>query len=208
MRTRHLSTAIFAAATLLLACEKPPVAQAAVELGVLPVARGEGKEYQVDTEASAIYWIGTKVTGKHNGTIGIKSGSVFVKDGNIVAGKLVADMPTIDTKDLSGEYREKLNKHLRSDEFFDVAKFPEGIFTISSILKSAKGFTIRGNLTLKAVTHGLAFDAEIDSENGEPKRARASFNINRRRWAIVYPGKPDDLISDTVNLRLDLKLKS
>lgn len=207
MKQNSLMMGAVAATMLLAACEKPPVAQAAGASDVLPVAKAEGKEYQIDTAASKITWIGTKVTGKHNGTINLKSGSVFVKDGNIVAGKFVADMASIDDKDLSGEYQAKLNKHLKSEDFFDVVKFPEGIFEISSVEKAAKGVTIKGNLTLKGITHGISFDADIISENAVPKAAKASFNIDRKKWGIVYPGKPDDLISDTVNLALDLKIR-
>lgn len=196
-----------AAAAVLTACEKPPVAQAAGASDVLPAAKAEGKEYQIDTAASKITWIGTKVTGKHNGTINLKSGSVFVKDGAIVAGKFVADMASIDDKDLTGEYQAKLNKHLKSEDFFDVVKFPEGSFEISSVEKTATGTTVKGNLTLKGVAHGVSFDAEIVSDKAAPKSAKATFNIDRKKWGIVYPGKPDDLISDTVNLTLDLKIK-
>ncbi|GAB4428957.1 MAG: YceI family protein [Turneriella sp.] len=207
MKRISLIMAVVAATILLAACEKPPVAQAAGASDVLPVAKGEGKEYQIDTSVSKITWIGTKVTGKHTGTINLKSGSIFVKDGNIVAGKFVADMASIDDKDLSGEYQAKLNKHLKSEDFFDVIKFPEGIFEISSVEKTANGVTIKGNLTLKGVAHGITFDADIQSEKGVPIAARSSFNIDRKKWGIVYPGKPDDLISDTVNLTLDLKIK-
>lgn len=196
-----------AAVVFLAACEKPPVAQAAGASDAVPVAKADGKEYQIDAKASKVTWIGTKVTGKHNGTIDLKSGSVFVKDGSIVAGKFVADMTTIEDKDLTGEYQAKLTKHLRSDEFFDVAKFPEGIFEIGSVEKSANGVTIKGNLTLKGIVHGVTFDADVVSEKGVPKSAKATFNIDRKKWGIVYPGKPDDLISDTVNLTLDLKIK-
>lgn len=196
-----------AAVVILAACEKPPVAQAAGAGDVLTVAKADGKEYQIDVKASKVNWIGTKVTGKHNGTIDLKSGSVFVKDGAIVAGKFVADMTTIDDKDLTGEYQAKLTKHLRSDEFFDVAKFPEGIFEISSVEKSPNGVTIKGNLTLKGVAHGVTFDAAVVFDKGVPSSAKATFNIDRKKWGIVYPGKPDDLISDTINLTLDLKIK-
>jgi len=200
-------TIIIAAAIATTACEKPPVAQAAGASDVLTVAKADGKEYKLDTAASKIGWVGTKVTGKHNGTISLKSGSIFAKDGNVVAGKFVADMTTIDDKDLTGEYHDKLNKHLKSEEFFDAVKFPEGIFEISSVEKSATGFAVKGNLTLKGVTHGVSFDAEIASVKGAPKSAKATFNIDRKKWGIVYPGKPDDLISDTINLTLDLKVK-
>ncbi|MFO1471128.1 MAG: YceI family protein [Turneriella sp.] len=196
-----------AAAAAMVACEKPPTAQAAGASDVFTVSKAVGKEYKIDTAASSITWIGTKVTGRHNGTINIKDGSIVAKDGVVVAGKVVADMATIDDKDLSGEYHAKLNKHLRSEDFFDAAKYPEGVFEISSVEKSAAGYTVKGNLTLKGVTHGITFDADIISDKGAPVSAKANFNIDRKKWGIVYPGKPDDLISDTVNLALDLKIK-
>ena len=207
MKKTMTIAALAAAALLFTACEKPPVAQAAAAVEVFTPAKAEGKEFKIDATNSKIIWIGTKVTGKHNGTINLKEGSVFVKDGSIVAGKFVADMASLDDKDLSGEYHDKLNKHLKSDEFFDVAKFPEGLFEISAVEKSEKGATIKGNLTLKGITHGVTFDAEIVSDKNIPKAAKATFNIDRKKWGIVYPGKPDDLISDTINLTLDLKIK-
>ncbi len=196
-----------AAAAAMVACEKPPAAQAAGASDVFAVSKVTGKEYQIDTAHSSVTWIGTKVTGRHNGTINVKGGSIIVKDGAVVAGKVVTDMATIDDKDLSGEYHAKLNKHLRSEDFFDAPKFPEGVFEISSVEKSATGYTVKGNLTLKGVTHGITFDAEIVSDKGAPVSAKANFNFDRKKWGIVYPGKPDDLISDTVNLTLDLKIK-
>lgn len=195
------------AVAFLAACEKPPVAQAAGASDALPVAKADGKEYQIDLKTSKVTWIGTKVTGKHNGTINLKSGSVFVKDGTVVAGKFVADMATIDDKDMTGEFHDKLVKHLKSEDFFDVAKFPEGAFEISSVDKSANGVTIKGNLTLKGVAHGVTFDADVIFDKGAPKSAKATFNIDRKKWGIIYPGKPDDLISDTINLTLDLQVK-
>lgn len=207
MRKKLILLFAITTAAVLSACEKPPVAQAAGASDAFPVAKPEGKEYPLDVAASKITWIGTKVTGKHNGTIDLKSGSVFVKNGTVVAGRFVADMTTIDDKDLSGEYHAKLNKHLKGEDFFDVAKFPEGIFEISSVEKNANGFTVKGNLTLKGITRGITFDAEIESDKGGPKSAKADFNIDRKKWGIVYPGKPDDLISDTVNLSLDLKVR-
>jgi hypothetical protein len=34
---------------------------------------------------------------------------------------------------------------------------------------------------------------------------KSEFDINRKDFGIVYPGKPDDLIRDEVVIRLDLK---
>ena len=194
---------IIAGGALLIACEKPPVAQKAEAAATAPVAKAEGKEYQIDVAKSSIAWIGTKKIGKHNGTIALKSGSVFVKNGAIVAGKFIADMKTIDDKDLTGENHAKLVKHLKSPDFFDVEQFPEGIFEITSV----SGKTINGNLTLKGKPYGISFEADVVFEKEAPRSAKTSFNIDRTKWGIVYPGMPDNLINDTINLTLDLKIK-
>jgi len=194
---------IIAGGALLIACEKPPVAQKAEAAPTAPVAKAEGKEYQIDVAKSSVAWIGTKKIGKHNGTIALKSGSVFVKNGAIVAGKFVADMKTIDDKDLTGENHAKLVKHLKSPDFFDVEQFPEGIFEITSV----SGKTINGNLTLKGKPYGISFEADVVFEKEAPRSAKTSFNIDRTKWGIVYPGMPDNLINDTINLTLDLKIK-
>ncbi|MFO1524815.1 MAG: YceI family protein [Turneriella sp.] len=194
---------IIAGGALLIACEKPPVAQKAEAAATAPVAKAEGKEYQIDVAKSSVAWIGTKKIGKHNGTIALKSGSVFVKNGAIVAGKFVADMKTIDDKDLTGENHAKLVKHLKSPDFFDVEQFPEGIFEITSV----SGKTINGNLTLKGKPYGISFEADVVFEKEAPRSAKTSFNIDRTKWGIVYPGMPDNLINDTINLTLDLKIK-
>lgn len=194
---------IIAGGALLIACEKPPVAQKAEAAATAPVAKAEGKEYQIDVAKSSVAWIGTKKIGKHNGTIALKSGSVFVKNGAIVAGKFVADMKTIDDKDLTGENHAKLVKHLKSPDFFDVEQFPEGIFEITSV----SGKTINGNLTLKGKPYGISFEADVVFQKEAPRSAKTSFNIDRTKWGIVYPGMPDNLINDTINLTLDLKIK-
>jgi len=201
---KNLSLSLFVAAGLVLvACEKPPVAQKAEAVETAPVAKAEGKEYQIDVAKSSVLWVGTKKIGKHNGTINLKSGSVFVKDGAIVAGKFVADMKSLDDKDLTGENHDKLVKHLKSPDFFDVEQFPEGVFEITSV----SGKTIKGNLTLKGKPYGISFDADVVFEKDAPKSAKSTFNIDRTKWGIVYPGMPDNLINDTINLTLDLKIK-
>lgn len=195
-----------AAVYLLFGCTKPPQAQKADASGVFPVAKAEGKEVALDIEKSVIKWIGTKVTGRHNGTVKLKSGSVFIKGDQITAGKFVIDMTSITNLDLSGEFKAKLERHLKSPDFFDVEKYPEAIFEISSVTKGQDAYKVQGNLTVKGITQGVEFDAHIE-KLGNVQRAHAIFNIDRQRWGVAYKGKPDDLISDLVNLELDLYTK-
>jgi len=194
------------------ACQKPPVAQKAEVVPVFTPARADGKEFKLDTLGSEIKWLATKATGKHHGTIKLKSGSIFFKDGKVVAGHFVVDMKTIEVLELTGEMKAKLTRHLLSADFFDTEKFSEGVFEISTVEKSSTNsvasYQIKGNLTLKGITRGIAFEGVISADKNAPASAKATFNIDRKQWGIIYPGRPDDLISDTINLSLDLKVKT
>jgi hypothetical protein len=45
----------------------------------------------------------------------------------------------------------------------------------------------------------------VTIEMGEEKATvHGNFQINRQQWGITYPGKPDNLIEDDVNIRIDL----
>jgi polyisoprenoid-binding protein YceI len=63
---------------------------------------------------------------------------------------------------------------------------------------------VSGNLTLKGVTKNIEFPASI-TVSGNSAEATAKFNINRKEWGIVYPGKPDDLIRDAIHLGIYIK---
>ena len=63
---------------------------------------------------------------------------------------------------------------------------------------------VSGNLTLKGVTKNIEFPARI-TVSGNSAEAIAKFNIDRKDWGIVYPGKPDDLIRDAIHLGISIK---
>ena len=129
-------------------------------LGVLAVAAMaftnnlNNGNHSVNKSESKVVWVGKKVTGQHTGTVAIKSGAFEVKGGELVGGEFVIDMTTLTSTDLEGEYLGKLNGHLKSDDFFGVATFPEAKFKITKI--SAKGtngrYSVTGNMTIKSTT--------------------------------------------------------
>jgi polyisoprenoid-binding protein YceI len=187
-----------------------------------------GENYKVDTGASKIEWIGTKVSGYHTGAVKIKDGELTVANGVLTGGKFVLDMTTIAAtgpEKVSNEMSAKLTGHLHTEDFFDVAKFPEAIFIITGItpfsgtvndsldprqekLNEYKvtdpTHTISGNLTIKGVTKNIEFPARVTIADNSIE-AKAKFNINRKQWNIAYTGKPDDLIRDEVYLGILLK---
>jgi len=93
---------------------------------------------EIKTDASKVVWKGYKVTGSHEGTIAIKSGSLSFEAGKLVGGEFVIDMTTINTTDLQGEYKGKLDGHLKSDDFFGVATYSTASLAFSKVEASGK----------------------------------------------------------------------
>jgi len=169
-------------------------------------AAGEGTTLAVDTEASEVVWTGRKVSGQHHGTVDIKSGSLTVNDGQITGGNFVIDLTTITDQDLEGEYKGKLEGHLKSADFFDVENHPEATFEITGVEQGAEGGLVKvsGNLTLRSISKNITFDANVQEATDTSVKATADFNIAREDWGITYSGKADDLISKEINLKVTL----
>ena len=151
-------------------------------------------------EGTEVSFLGSKVTGSHNGGFRKVSGTVTVpeEDLNRASIDVTIDMTSVYSDD------EKLTQHLSSPDFFDVAKFPTATFKSTSLAKSDSGYDVSGDLNLHGVTKGITFPAQIELNGGE-LTAKAEFAINRKDFQIVYPGKPDDLIRDEVVIKFDLK---
>lgn len=204
MRTAPLLAALL----LLAACPDPakdkPKAVVTTPAPVTPAApQGQKPEVAAAfpfTQAdSKISFVGAKVTGKHEGGFKIFGGIVEVVAGDVTQSRVRAAI------DMNSVYTDNpdLTDHLKSDDFFDTAKFAEASFVSTAIVKKDDAFEVTGNLTLHGVTKGITFPAKITLGADEVSVA-ADFAINRKDFGIVYAGKPDNLIADNVALKLDL----
>ena len=73
----------------------------------------------IDVDNSKIKWIGEELSGKnHYGSLKFKDGSLKLDNGKIISGKFIVDMSTINVEDLQGGSKQRLEGHLRSDDFF------------------------------------------------------------------------------------------
>jgi len=199
---------ILALALGLTYCEKAPNAPKADTTNPTEAVKVDGTSVGLDLSKSSLKWIGTKLKGKHNGTVKIADGNIVVKDNKVVGGKFSLDMTTINNEDMKDDptMKAKLEGHLKSEDFFNVEKFPKATFEITSLTETVDGnATITGNLTIKDITKGVTFPAKINySTDKKPVSATANFNINRQLWNITYPGQPDNLIKDEINFDLNL----
>jgi polyisoprenoid-binding protein YceI len=110
--------------------------------------------YKVDAAQSKINWLGKKVTGQHSGTIAIKSGMIQVGSSSVVGGEILVDATSITDLDLDGEYKGKLEGHLKSDDFFGAEKNPVITFKITRVQNAPAGtvdatHVVSGDLTIK-----------------------------------------------------------
>ena len=108
---------------------------------------------EIKTDASKVVWKGYKVTGSHEGTISIKSGDLIFESDKLTGGEFVMDMTSITVTDLEGDYKGKLEGHLKSDDFFGVANHPTASLVITNAEPSGKNaYNVTGDLTIKGVT--------------------------------------------------------
>lgn len=147
----------------------------------------EDGSYTVSLKQSKVEWVGKKVTGQHNGTVAIKSGSLEIKNGMLNGGEFIMDMTTITSTDLEGEYQQKLNGHLKSADFFGVEKYPEAKFVITKVKENGKNgrFTVTGDITIKETTKAITFDAQLVN-SGEGIVAVADIVIDRSEFDVRY----------------------
>ena len=161
----------------------------------------------VKVKDSALTWVGSKITGSHEGTISLKSGYLTLDNNDLVGGEFVIDMTTIVCTDLSGKGKVGIESHLKSDDFFSVDKFPNANLTILNVKKKSLGqYQVNANITIKGMTQEIMFDAEI-----KEKTAKAKIVIDRTLFGIIYKSGnffeelADKAIYDEFEMSIELK---
>ncbi len=161
---------------------------------------GGKKEIKVDK--SKVTWKGYKVTGSHEGTVDLKSGFLKFDDGKLVGGEFVIDMTTIGSTDLEGEWKGKLDGHLKSDDFFGVASHPTASLVFTKVDSEKKGsYNVTGDLTIKGKTHPVVFSIAINKN-----KATTSLKIDRTKYDIKYGSASffDNLKDKAIDNEFDL----
>jgi len=230
MKIRFIPLSIFCGFFFLISCTNAPESDDAKTTEAKEVNKDKtGETWKLNVSESSVAWVGTKVTGHHSGSVPLKSGVIIVNNGEVTGGKFVMDVANMYVSGPSKSDSSSNNKllgHLKSADFFEVAKYPEGTFELTGV-QLYKGGAIKdtvdvrqedidkykvlnpthivsGNLTLKGVAKNIEFPANI-TVSGNTAQATAKFNIDRKQWGIVYAGKSDDLIRDEIHLGIFIK---
>ena len=143
----------------------------------------ESGSYIVDKENSIVNWTGRRIASSHSGTVKIKSGKInIVENNNLENSSIIIDMSSI--KDNDGS--ERLEEHLKSEDFFAVSNYPESEIFLKEIKNiSGDNYQIISDLTIKEITKEITFPAKIIVSNGILE-AEASFEIDRSEFEIKY----------------------
>ena len=173
---------------------------------------GESGAYGFDKAHSAI---GFKV--KHNGLIEIPgffrdfTGNVNydAKDVTKSTVEFTAKATSVDTG-VGGR-----DNHLRTADFFEVAKFPDITFKSSKVEKKGRVWMVTGDFTMKGVTKTISFPFTIAGflPGGEKATARMGFTadtkINRRDFGVNYggniPGTTMPVIADEIAIHIEVE---
>jgi polyisoprenoid-binding protein YceI len=158
----------------------------------------------ISTENSKVEFVASKVTRSHNGSFKQFSGQIDLVPNNIPDSRVRID---IDTSSVVAD-EDQLTGHLKTPDFFDVAKFPKATFVSTKIEPGSAGgdnYNVTGNFDLHGVKKSISFPATI-KVTSDNVTVNAEFSINRKDFGIVYAGKADDLIRDGVVIKLNLNV--
>ncbi|PCJ66447.1 MAG: polyisoprenoid-binding protein [Bacteroidetes bacterium] len=196
-------------AALFMACGSPSASTEANEAQEVAEATETNVTYTVNATESTVIWKGTKPAGDaHTGTVAIAKGVISTEEGMVTAGNFVMNLADLKITDegMDEETQGKLVGHLSTGDFFEVEKYPNASFEITSTTADS----LTGNLTIKEVSKSITVPYFFQSE-GETATATTSFSIDRTLWGITFNSGNffqdlgDYMIDDAIQFDVTLK---
>jgi polyisoprenoid-binding protein YceI len=176
----------------------------AVLAGAATLAHAQTSTWKIDPSHSAAnFSIRHMGISNVHGRFGGITGEIVIDPADFTKStvKATIDTTTIDTGVTARD------TDLKSDHFFDVAKYPAMIFVSKSIAKSGDGYTVTGDLTMHGVTKQV--ELAIDAPSGEVsmgKNTRRGFDatttIARKDFGVAYG---PTMIGDEVKVTLEIE---
>jgi polyisoprenoid-binding protein YceI len=164
-------------------------------------------ESDVTVTESTVTWKGYKVTGSHEGTIKLVEGALVFEDNELTGGNFTIDMTSINVTDLeAGQGKEKLEGHLKSDDFFGTENHANASLKITEVHGLNGVYRVIGDLTIKGKTNPITFEMNIADNT-----AVATLKVDRTKYDIKYgsasffDGLKDKAIYDEFDLNVTLK---
>ena len=178
---------------------------APVFAAVVAVAPASADAWQIDgSHSNAQFSVTHLMISTVRGEFGKMSGTIEY-DGKDVA-SIKADV-TIDAASIN-THEEKRDGHLKSPDFFDVAKYPTLTFKSKKVVPGTGGaFQIVGDLTMHGVTKEVTLDVAsvskvIKGMRGESRvAASATAKINRQDFGVKWNANLVSVANDLAGSR-------
>lgn len=176
-----------------------------------------GKEVYQAAAESTVTWKGgkkyediTKPEDGHHGVVKLQSGELGFENGQLVSGVLVADFNTFESQDLNAdpENKAKLDGHLKSADFLDVAKYPTAKFEITAVEAiNEEGYNakVSGNLDFRGTPKNISFKANVIADGTSATLESEEFAIDRKDFGIVFEAPAGAVIKNEVLLKVNIK---
>jgi polyisoprenoid-binding protein YceI len=150
---------------------------------------------QIVTEQSKVTFSVGHTTGTVNGTITGMQGTVNFDENNPAASTMQA---TVDAATVNTDNRAR-DSDLRKEKFFHVEKYPQIKFQSKSIAKTANGYEVTGNLTIKDQTHEVVIPFQREQKGSEAVYT-GHFSLNRKDYNLGKSAFPP--MGKTVNVTI------
>jgi polyisoprenoid-binding protein YceI len=160
-----------------------------ITIGELGIPDGK---YSLTKDKPRINWTAKKISGSgHSGIIPASRGKFKVEEGVITKGLVSFNMNGFEVTDIDGDSKENFDNHLKSEDFFNVDKFPEATLSFnSSSVKEDGTKTLSCTLDM----HGIAVDYDIPfklkeqqlTQGGIGYNISGEFFMDRTKHEITY----------------------
>jgi polyisoprenoid-binding protein YceI len=181
----------------------------ALALAAAPLAFAQN--YTIDgSHSKAQFSVRHMMVSNVRGEFSKIKGTVSYDEKNPAATRIEA---TIDVASINtGE--PKRDEHLKSPDFFDVAKYPTITFISKSARKTANGLAVTGDLTIHGVTKEVVLQVEGPSPEvrdpwGNLRRgATATTKINRKDFGLTWNAALETggvVVGDEVSITIDVE---
>jgi polyisoprenoid-binding protein YceI len=150
--------------------------------------------FQVQPDASELTFKATSRLQNASGRFRRFSGGVTVDPANLATAQvtLAVEAASIDT----GNTRR--DNHLRTQDFFDVDRYPSISFQSLRVEGAGPRFTLVGRLTMRGVTREITVPVSVEI-SGDTLTASGDFSVNRQDYGLDYTSFFNP-IGDTVRI--------
>ncbi len=177
----------------------------------IPVAAvPQTSKWELDPENSSAEFVCKHLLSKVRGMFPKPSGTVMLDEATPTNSKINA---TIDVNSITTGVEER-DTHLKSPEFFDVARYPAITFVSTSVSRSsATSYSVTGNLTMHGVTRPvtLAVTASppFNHAAGIRRGIEATTSVNRKDFGLrwEFPGEGAGVVvGDNIQITINAEL--